>query len=148
MITAVSQREIQSCICKIQVSNDKTSNDLNYEDALLCYEQVYNDVVFGRNLSMWRDSSLKTVFEYEYFKLQRYLNGLNEISLADPKHPSFSSKLDKLRSEMNDHANKLTQNDKSLGKWKKLAEKSNDLRLNFDDLKRLRSDHTIRHFCL
>lgn len=92
---------------------------------------------------MWRNQSLKTVFEFEYFKLQSYLHDLNEISLAD--RSMFSSKLDTLRSNLNDHANKLIQRDKSLQKWKQLAEKSN---IEFDDLHNYNSSgFQIRDFC-
>jgi hypothetical protein len=82
--------------------------------------------------------------EYEYYHIQSYLRTLNELSLAD--RSVFSTKLDQLRTQMNDHANKLTQQDKSLHRWKALAERTEQIQV--DDLPKFNtSSSKIRDFC-
>lgn len=87
---------------------------------------------------------MKTTLEYEYYRLQYYLRTLNELSLAD--RSVFSAKLDQLRSDLNDHANKLTQQDKTLHKWKVLAERAEPLQVN-NLYSYNESSSKIRDFC-
>lgn len=122
---------------RIQKLNEKSSADFSYTDAILCYKYTYNERVFG--------GSLKSVLEYEYFKLQTYLGALNDLSLADRN--VFSTKLDNLRFNLKDHMNKLTLHNKSLHTWKSLAEKSSELQFE-DSYPPFPSQQNIRDLCV
>lgn len=69
--------------------------ECGYKEAVLSYKYLLNDSLFGQNLNMWRNQSLKTVLEYEYYRLICYIRTLNELSISD--RTAFSSKLDQLR---------------------------------------------------
>ncbi|KAI6176275.1 hypothetical protein M3Y97_00780700 [Aphelenchoides bicaudatus] len=144
LITAAIQREIHNFIDRIKSFNEKTSGDCSMDDAVMGYQHLYNERLFGQNLNMWRNNSIKTILEYDYYQLTCYLRLLNEIAVSD--RTVFSLKLDRLRSQLNDHLNKLTTQDKSLIRWKALAERTDSLQI--DDINNYNANSSrIRDFC-